>query len=185
MRANDKLSRLETRGLLLEARMFEKRSRYLVLFLTLNYKPNYRDDITIDDLRRHRDRLLKNTQCNELLSQIEGYIWKIEEGKKAGLHLHLLIFYSGAHRADVHIAREIGDYWESVVTRGLGAYWNSNADKKRLQERQVEIGVGQVNRGDIGCREGIRAIIHYLAKSEQAVTGLPRHGRTFGMSELP
>lgn len=184
MTDNRLTNRLEKRAIALEERMFEKRSRYLILFVTLTYKPEYRNDITIDDLRRHRDRLLKNAKCNALLKGIEAYIWKIEEGRQSGLHIHLLIFYSGDRRADVYLAKRIGEYWEDVVTRGIGAYWNSNADKARYQERGQAVGVGQVDRGNAGCRDGIRAIIRYMAQPGQAVSGLPRHGRSFGMSEM-
>ncbi len=185
MNGKCKVNRLEERGVQFEERMFEKRSRYLMLFLTLNYKPEYRDDITLDDIRRHRDRLLKNTEYNSLLKGIEGYIWKIEEGREAGLHIHMLIFYSGASRADVHIAQSIGEYWESVATRGLGAYWNSNGDKDSLRRRGLGLGVGQVNRKDDSKRLAIHGIIRYLAKSAQAVTERAPHVRTFGISELP
>lgn len=121
MNGEHKSNRLLDRGIRLERHVYEKRSRYLILFLTLNYKPEYRDDVTIDDLRSHRGRLLRNIECNSLLKGIEAYIWKIEEGPKSGLHIHLLIFYSGSHRADAYIAQRIGEYWETVATRGVGA----------------------------------------------------------------
>lgn len=183
MNGNRQTNRLEQRGIALEERMFAKRSRYLILFLTLTYKPEYRDDITIDDLRRHRDRLLKNAECNALLKGIEAYIWKIEEGRQSGLHIHLLIFYSGDRRADVYIARRIGEYWETVVTRGLGMYWNSNADKAKFEERGQDVGVGQIDRGNEACREAVRTIIRYMARPGQEIDRLPKHRRSFGMSE--
>ena len=178
---------LEQRGIELEKRLYEMRSRYLVLFLTLNYKPEHRGRITLDDLRRHRDQLLKNAQSNALLGGIKAYIWKIEEGGKAGLHLHFLVFYSGAYRGDVHIAKSIGEYWETTVTQGLGAYWSSNstASKERLAERGLPVGVGQVDRKDLQGREGVLQVIRYLAKPGQEIDGRPGHGRTFGMSLMP
>lgn len=176
---------LEERGIELEKRMYEKRSRYLILFLTLNYKPEHRGRMTLDDLRGHRDRLLKNVQCNSLLGGIEAYIWKIEEGGVAGLHLHLLLFYSGERRGDVYITKSIGEYWETTVTRGLGAYWSSNANKDRLVQRGKPVGVGQIDRGDMERRAGILQIIRYLAEPGQEIGERPGHGRTFGMSALP
>ncbi|ARP95251.1 rolling circle replication-associated protein [Bordetella genomosp. 13] len=184
MNGDHRSSRLEARGIALEERLFEKRSRYLVLFLTLNYKAQCRDDVTIDDLRRDRDRLLKNIESNPLLQGIQGYIWKIEEGGKAGLHIHLLLFYAGDHRADVYIAKRIGHYWETVITGGAGAYWNSNADKASFTERGLPVGVGQVNRKDKACRDAIRTIIRYMGKPDQRITERRPRTRTFGTSEL-
>lgn len=184
MTGKQKANRLAEQGIALEQAMYEKRSRYLILFLTLNYKVEYRDDVTIDELCKHRDRLIRNIECNSLLSAIKAYIWKLEEGQDAGLHIHLLIFYSGAHREDILIARSIGEYWANNATRGLGAYWNSNADKIHYQRRGWFVGVGQIDRRDKDGREGIRSIIRYMGKSEQRINGLPKHRRTFGMTEL-
>jgi hypothetical protein len=184
MKGKQKLNRLAEQGIALEMSMYEKRSRYLILFLTLNYKVEYRDDVTIDDLCKHRDRLIRNIECNSLLSGIKAYIWKLEEGQDAGLHIHLLIFYSGVHREDISISRSIGEYWVNNATRGLGAYWNSNADKVHYRSLGRTVGVGQIDRGNDEGREGIRSIIRYMGKSEQRIDGLPKHRRTFGMTEL-
>lgn len=184
MSSKRRIIRLEEQGLLLERRMFEVRSRYLMLYITLNYMPEYRDDISIDDFLEHRDKFLNNFESNKLLKGIKAYIWKIEEGEKSGLHIHFLIFYSAEFRADVSLAKCIGEYWVDVVTHGMGAYWNSNAEKEKF-ERQGLWGLGQANRKDDERRAGVRRIIRYLAKSDQAVSGLPPHGRRFGMSQLP
>ncbi|WP_312438521.1 inovirus-type Gp2 protein [Janthinobacterium sp.] len=184
MIVHEKINQLEEKSLNLEKRMFEVKSRYLVLFLTLNYKPDYRDDMTIDDIQQHRDKLFNNRRSNTFLKGIKGYIWKIEEGKEAGLHVHLLIFYAGDHRADVYIARKIGDYWEDKVTKGTGSYWNSNADKNRILARGLRVGVGQIDRNHLERRKGLHAIIHYMAKDEPLAEHR-HHCRTFGMSQSP
>lgn len=186
MNGEHKSNRLLDRGIRLERHVYEKRSRYLILFLTLNYKPEYRDDVTIDDLRSHRGRLLRNIECNSLLKGIEAYIWKIEEGPKSGLHIHLLIFYSGSHRADAYIAQRIGEYWETVATRGVGAYWSSHSssEKARIVARGLDLGVGQIDRNDTRGREAIRTIIRYLAQPGQEVDGRPWHGRMFDTSRF-
>lgn len=186
MNGGGKRNRMLDRGIALERCVYERRSRYLVLFLALNYKPVYRCDIKIDDLRRHRDRLLRNIECNTLLKGIEFYIWKIEEGPKSGLHIHFLIFYSGNHRADAHIAQRIGEYWETVATRGVGAYWSSHSsrEKARIIARGQALGIGQIDRNDTKGREAIRTIIRYLAQPGQEVDGRPWHGRMFDTSRF-
>lgn len=72
----------------LEDAMFNWRSRHLILVLTLSYRPEYRHLVDLGTIRLHRDRLLNNRRSNELLSGINGYAWKIENGNHgAGLHI--------------------------------------------------------------------------------------------------
>lgn len=174
-------------GLEFEERMFARRSRYLLLFLTLNYKPDYREDITLRAIKRHRDRFLEYMCSDEhtLLGEIAGLIWKLEEGKlSGGLHLHFLIFYSGKRRGDVTIARQIGEYWVDVITRGWGAYRNSNADKDRLEYRWG-VGIGQVNRNLDPRRESLQLFIeNYMAKSNQVPSERTKHDKLFGTRDF-
>jgi hypothetical protein len=142
--------------------------------------------ITLDLLRQHRDHLLNNRRCNELLQGIDGYVWKIEEGPSSGgLHLHVLIFYNGDHRADVYITQLIGEYWVNVITQGIGSYWNSNADKDMHLEHGHGIGTGQIDRHQDEKREALKKNLRYLAKNDQIVTDRNPHYRTFGTSRLP
>lgn len=175
------------RAIEFEQAMFERRSRYLILVLTLNYKEPYRNQITLETIRYHRDRLLNNRRCNLLLSDIEGYVWKIEEGENSGgLHLHLVLFYSGKHRGGVMIAKDIGEYWVNVVTQGIGNYWNSNADWERHERFGHGVGTGQIDRNDHAKREALRANLAYLAKDDQHVTSKASpHERMFGTSQIP
>lgn len=174
-------------GLEFEERMFARRSRYLVLFLTLNYKPEYREDVTLGAIQRHRDRFLDymGNDNHPLLGQIDGLIWKLEEGQRSGgLHLHLLIFYSGQRRADVMIARQLGEYWSGTITRGCGAYRNSNADKERMDYRWGA-GVGQVNRHRDSKRDSLQLVIeNYMAKSNQVPRERTKDDKLFGTRDF-
>lgn len=167
--------------------MYDWRSRHLILVLTLSYKPAFRHLVTLDLLRQHRDHLLNNRRCNELLRGIKGYEWTIEEGQNSGgLHLHVIIFYDGKHRADIHIAKSIGEYWVNVITKGMGEYWNSNAKKEWHAQYGHGVGSGQIDRNDYVKREALRKNLLYLAKDEQHVTGKKDpHLRLFGTSQLP
>lgn len=174
-------------GLEFEERMFTRRSRYLVLFLTVNYKPEYREDVTLRTIQRHRDRFLAYMEddTHPLLGQIDGLIWKLEEGQRSGgLHLHLVIFYSGKRRGDVTIARQLGEYWSDTITRGWGAYRNSNADKERLESRWG-IGVGQVNRYRDSKRDSLQLVIeNYMAKSNQVPRERTKDDKLFGTRDF-
>jgi hypothetical protein len=168
-------------GLDFEEEMFSNASRYLVLFITVNYKEKYRDDVTLESIQRHRDVFFRHMReyPNPLLQGVEGIIWKLEEGDRSGLHLHLLIFYSAERKSDVIVARDIGEHWVNKVTSGWGDYWNSNADKKKLVRWGV--GVGQVNRRDISKRESLQAFIaNYMAKANQVPENRSEDDKLFG-----
>lgn len=175
------------KGLEFEERMFARKSRYLLLFLTLNYKQEHREDVTLCTIRRHRDRFLAYMEVDShpLLGQIDGLIWKLEEGQHSGgLHLHFLIFYSGKRRADVMIARQVGEYWSEIITRGWGAYRNSNGDKKRLEYRWG-IGIGQVNRHRDSKRDSLQVFIeNYMAKSNQVPIDRTKDEKLFGTRDF-
>lgn len=179
--------RNESRVLEFEQAMFNHCSRYLILILTLSYQEAYRDWITLEVLQKHRDQLLNNRRSNELLCDIEGYVWKIEEGEGlGGLHMHLILFYSGKHRADVLKAQAIGEYWKHHITRGIGAYWNSNAHKDFHALHGHGVGTGRIDRNEMAKREALRQNLLYVAKDEQLPTGKAnRHERMFGTSQFP
>lgn len=174
-------------GLEFEERMFSRRSRYLMLFLTLNYKLQYRDDVTLGTIQRHRDRFLDYMESDDhpLLGEICGLIWKLEEGQRSGgLHLHFLIFYSGKRRGDVLIARQIGEYWSDRITRGWGNYRNSNAEKDRLNYRWG-VGIGQVNRDRDLKRDSLQLFIeNYMAKSNQVPSARTKDDKLFGARDF-
>lgn len=170
-------------GLDFEEEMFINRSRYLLLHITVNYQRKYRDDVTLSTIQDHRDRFFRHIQeyPNALLQMVQGVIWKLEEGSTSGgLHLHLLIFYSAQRKADVMVAREIGEYWVNKVTSGRGDYWNTNANKDQLERWGV--GIGQVNRHDISKRESLQAFIaHYMTKANQTPQSRSQDEKLFGV----
>jgi len=162
--------------------MFSRRSRYLILFVTLTYKEMYQDDVTLWTIRAQRDRFFKHIEnsVDSFLSGIRGCIWHLEEGTKSGgLHLHLLIFYSGEFRGDMYYAQKIGECWVNVITGGWGAYWNSNA-KKDKRDYPWGVAIGQVDRGSVK-QDSLREFIdNYMAKNNQVPT-MRRSEHLFGI----
>lgn len=174
------------RGLMWEREMFEWRSRHLFLTLCLNYKRSARRHIGPEDVQRHLCSFLNNRRANRLLRGITGYIWKIEDGKKSGLHVHILIAYSTKVKADISIARSIGEYWRDVITEGQGSYRNSNRDRGAHRERGYGEGTGQINEFEHARRQALRSNIVYLAKDDQQLKRKSGSKyRTFGMSQPP
>lgn len=183
--------RNEQNVLAFELAMFDEqsgRSRWLMLSLTLRYKPEYRDQITLELIQQHRDRLFGAKRTNKLIGGIMNQVWAIEQGEDTGLHLHVILFYSAEHNHDEHIAKLIGEYWVEVVTKGMGDYWNSNggALKPGYKKRGHGMGVGQINWNDTEKREALRTNLVYLAKAEQyLMLKSADRVKTFGMGKLP
>ncbi|MGT2430378.1 hypothetical protein ACU4HD_19690 [Cupriavidus basilensis] len=175
----------------LEEAMFSEdtgRSRWLILSLTLRYKPEFRDEITTEAIQQHRDRFFAARRFNKLMSGIKNYVWTIEQGEGTGLHLHVILFYSAEHNHDEFIAQQIGEYWVEAVTEGKGDYWNSNAAwlKTVYAKRGHGVGVGQINWNDTGKRNALRKNLTYLAKAEQYVMVKETENiRTFDMGRMP
>lgn len=177
-----RVRRNRRRGLEFEAEMFNRSSRYLVLFLTLNYQKRYRNDVSFRTIQRHRDKLIRHFDDgrDSCLQGVRGCIWRLEEGERAGLHLHTLIFHSADRKADVMVARDIGEHWVNCVTKGWGDYWNSNARKESFVHRWG-IGVGQVNRKDDKMRDSLRAfIVNYMTKADQVPVARGEDDKLFG-----
>lgn len=173
----------------MEQSMFEAKSRWLVLSLTLRYKPKYRRWITPELVQKHRDRFLDARHFNKLISGIRNYVWTIEQGEDTGLHLHVMLFYSSDHNHDEFIAKQICQYWINVVTDGKGQCWNSNQAwlKRRYEKYGHGVGVGQIDWSDAKKREALRKNLVYLAKAEQYLMrwNVAQRVRTFGMGEVP
>jgi hypothetical protein len=173
--------------LALEETMFSEESgmsRWLILSLTLRYKPKYRRWITPAIIQQHRERFFAACHFNKLMAGIENQVWSIEQAEVAGLHLHVILFYSAESNHDEHIAKLICEYWVNVVTDGKGDYWNSNDPKlkKKYEERGHGLGVGQINWNDFAKREALRVNLVYLAKAEQYLMSKLTSGiHTFGM----
>ncbi|CAJ0802578.1 hypothetical protein LMG7141_04129 [Ralstonia condita] len=179
------------RALALEEAMFSEktgRSRWLVLSLTLNYKPKFRCEITPEMMQQHRERFFAARDFNKLMSGIKGYVWAIEQGEESGLHLHVILFYSSGFNHDVFIAKQILDYWINTVTQGKGDGWNSNTGwrKKWYAERGHGIGVGQINWDETEKRQALRVNLAYLGKAEQYLMArTTKRIHTFGMGRVP
>lgn len=156
--------RREAKGVMWEHNLFDWHSRQVFVLLHLGYKEAYRPQITPEMIQGHRDALLENRRMNKLLRGINGYIWKLEDGEQTGLHMHVLIAYREDANSAIHVADQIGQYWERVVTGGIGRAWNGNIGKLKNGE---ERGLGKIDSYEMGKREALRKRIRYLTKSDQ------------------
>ncbi|WP_175867932.1 inovirus-type Gp2 protein [Burkholderia diffusa] len=176
--------RNEAKGLAIEQKVFENKSRQLVLMLHFGYQQPYRAQVTFEEIQKHRKKFFNNCRTNKLLRGIVDYIWKLEEGDESGLHLHVLIFYTADSCRDVYIAQQLGEYWVKV-TEGKGQYWNSNANKAFHAKYGHGIGTGEINWDDDAKREALRENIRYMTKADQFLKmKYGEHSRLFGTSQV-
>lgn len=146
---------------------FERCARLVVLRVDLGYKRGYRPgfEAAICDLQR----FIANQRHNRLFHALMGYVVKIEYGIDHGYHFHFLLFFDGSKRSnhsDEHFGRQIGEYWQDVITPGRGRYWNSNATKKKFA-LLGRLGIGTIHASDDNARENLLYVVRYLCKKEQ------------------
>jgi len=137
--------------------------------------------VGFEEIADHRRRLFQNFKGKpSLFRHLVGYVWRIEATPVAGYHIHLILFFNG-HKVqkDAFLAREIGDYWVSDITKGAGYYRNINADWKGTEKTY---GIGMVEAADLRKRYNlVNHVMAYLCKKDQAVLKLPYIGcNTFG-----
>ncbi|WP_299196119.1 inovirus-type Gp2 protein [uncultured Amphritea sp.] len=159
-------------------RLFENRSRLLVVRLDLKYKKDYNDarrkiisnsgfsSQEIDEfenVKSDMERLLANRRHNKIFDGLLGYIWKLEYGVLTRYHYHVMFFFnSSTKRADKLIGKSIGEYWSNEITQGRGTYFNVNASHNNYKFNVR----GQIHYTDEDAREGLRHLAGYFSKAD-------------------
>lgn len=181
----DNCKRPVGRFLMWEAELFRSRSRHLMVLVHLGYRPRRRQHVTPDLIQAHLDRML-DAPSHPLLKGIRDYAWRIEEGRRTGLHAHLLVSYDTQRNNGIAVARELGEYWKRHATEGMGKYWNGNLDAfiRRSKEARAGLGTGKIDHDDLAARTGLRKILRYMAKADQYLTRKsgPKY-RSFALSQ--
>jgi hypothetical protein len=169
--------------------LFSRYSRLLVLRVDLDYKKDV--DVRFMNTnevyesywqaKEDREHLFRNMRSNSLFDDMVGHIWKLEYGKKAGFHTHMVFFYDGSQvQQDVTIGRMIGEYWVNNITQGRGRAYNCNAKK----EKYDRCGIGMINHYDIQLIKYLKEeAASYLAKPDEYISAFMKDmkiGRSFG-----
>lgn len=163
-----------------ERRLFEVYSRILVVRLDLSYKKIY---CNVDQkvALQHRKRFFDSARSNKLFKHMVGYVTKLEHGIVKGFHFHCVFFFNGAKvREDITMAKLIGEYWEMVVTKGKGGYYNCNNAKQKYRK----CGIGMITHSDMDMREGLRLALVYLTKTDLYMK-LKAEGRALTKGVMP
>ncbi len=163
-----------------EKALFDCHSRMLVLRIDLFYRKGFckaRQEMALE----HRKRLFDNSRSNKLFRHMLGYVTKLEHGMEKGFHFHCMFFFDGSReREDITLAKRIGEYWVSVITEGMGGYYNCNYAKEKYRY----CGIGMVAHSDLEKREGLRMAMVYLTKTDLYMR-LKAKGRALTRGVMP
>ncbi|NLA52409.1 MAG: hypothetical protein GX860_09860, partial [Alcaligenaceae bacterium] len=72
-------------------------------------------------------------------------------------------------KSDYQLAKEIGEYWVNVITRGIGAYNSPNMNKSRYRT----FALGSIGYNDAEAIANLKAVSSYLVKSDKGLQHLP------------
>ena len=162
--------------------------RLLFVRVDLFYRDECKDMVSIDDFAEHmthfRNLLSNKKTC---FSDLQGFAWAIEAGKRKSFHVHLLLIYDGAkHQNAYGLALQVGDKWRSI-TDYTGYYFNCH-DTQYLASlaKHVKIGIGMIHRNNIEQVQCAVDVASYLTEFEKEyqhpVARLPNM-RTFGKGQ--
>ena len=115
-------------------------------------------------------RLRNNLRFNSLFEYCITYIASLEHGQDRKWHYHVLFFFDGQQlKSDYQLAKEIGEYWVNVITRGIGAYNSPNLNKGRYRT----FALGNIGYNDAEAIANLKAVSDYLVKAEKGLQHLP------------
>lgn len=155
--------------------LFDCCDRLVVLRVDLAYRKELTGKTSLEMALADLDRLFANMRNNYLFESLEGYIVKTEYGIEKGIHFHLVLFFNGSARngsSHVFHARQIGQYWNEVITKGRGRYWNCNQQAKNYQTMR-RLGVGLIHWSDTELRNNLlEHVVGYICKQDQCFRSL-------------
>ncbi|WP_425219829.1 YagK/YfjJ domain-containing protein [Ralstonia solanacearum] len=128
--------------------------------------------IALEEVQSDRKRFLANMKGKpSLFKHLVGYIWRIEYTRGAGYHMHVMLFFDGAHvQNHEYYAQEIGCYWRDVITDGRGYFENCNRKRSRYGDNWA---LGQIHHWDDAKRRKLRTAMQYFCKTSQIVQVVP------------
>ncbi|HDZ8848468.1 inovirus-type Gp2 protein [Aeromonas veronii] len=161
--------------------LFGRYARLLVLRVDLYYKTECLDELSIEEIIKHKKALFKTRGKGVLAANWVGYVCRLEFAPLTGFHFHLAVFMNGAYfQRDVYYADAIIKEWLRLTgNRGRG----HNCNQKKAEYR--ECGIGMVGHADKTKRGYLQKALAYLTKSEPAARLKLKKNRTFFKGNLP
>ena len=167
-------------------------SKLLVVRVDFLYRPEFREQASLEVVQEHRRRILDNRRRNmTLFSDLLGYAWRLEYGVLSGFHHHFIFFYDGhKRREDISLGLGIANYFDTVITQGMTHSYVSNTDKLKFEQAGT-LGIGAIAHNEINLRNYLLdKVAGYLTKGslDDGYRECLEDGtsfRSFGRSESP
>lgn len=162
------------------------RSRLIVIRLDLRYRHESVACMSVgqaqDDLKHFFDNMRNKPS---LFSDLVGQIWKLECGDHGSEHFHVMLFFTNDRLGnDCHRAEEIGEYWEELITKGRGFFFNCNRPEHKAKQKRLSL--GRIEYYDHKKRYNLLYQLAYFCKNEQRIQIKPKKkSRTYGRGEMP
>ena len=165
------------------------RSRLIVIRLDLEYHHESAKVMEVgqaqEDLKHFFDNMRNKPS---LFDDLVGYIWKLECGELGHDHFHVLLFFTNDRlKNDCYRAKQVGEYWEKVITKGRGRYFNCNdPDYLRDFDKHQQLAIGRIEYYDSKKRFNLLSVLAYFCKDTQIVRDKPtQKSRAYGRGEMP
>ena len=165
--------------------LLEHYSKLAIIRVDLSYRQDKRTFIDISDFRKDIRRLLDRLQDRDRhFSDLQGYMYALEQGAEKGYHAHFLLFYNGSRvKFDRHIADCIIDTWKEI-TEETGQGYNCNTKQNRRSYKESgNDALGPLIRGDDAKRANVLKIVRYFTapdKTEQYLRVRVKNMQSFG-----
>ena len=143
----------------------------MVLRINLGYKEQSANSINILDIRKDLNHLFEYKHSNSIFDFMKGYIAKLKYDVDKGIYWHVLFFFDGSKRnnsSHIHSAENIGEYWETTITKGRGDYWKINDNAYHYDAGRR--GIWVINLSDAELRKNLKEfVVGDLCKVDQFI----------------
>lgn len=141
--------------------LFDGYSKLLVIRLDFYLKKDYSDINTYEYMNQSFTQFRNNIRFNRLFEHYITYSAKLEYGEDRRWHFHVLFFFDGQKvRNDYLLAKNIGEYWVTTITRDLGDYYSANMNR----ERYKRFALGMIGYQETNKINDLKAAASYLVK---------------------
>lgn len=143
--------------------ILKKYENLLVLRIDLGYLPQHSVNIKLHTVKKHLKKFTASRTESEIFKNLCGYISKIEYDSPDSYRIHLFLFFEISNPLQfIYPLCEIGNYWNTVITRGTGCYY----DSYQSQNKYKNIGIGIITSRNHDMKTDLTLAINYLYMSE-------------------
>ena len=161
-------------------------SKLLVIRIDFGIQQDMGMEVHSSFMKEAFTRLRNNMRNQPLFNHLVSYVAKLEYAPDKSWHYHVIFFFNGQLvQRDCWLSQQIGNYWNTVITRGIGVYYSANLH----HEDYLFNGIGMIEHQDTQKINHLKLTAQYLTKIDDNIQGIhltndgSRTIRTFFMSE--